>query len=74
MPRKAPDKVTEHRITFGNFGKGFSWIQQKEQAKINSIIKGVGSIAPSLGIIAVGGGFVWPLMLSIVGWHVGQSC
>ena len=53
--QKSTDKVTEHRITFGNLERAFL-DEQKEQAKINSIIKGVGSIAPSLGIIAVGGG------------------
>lgn len=55
MPRKAPDKVTEHRVTFGNKEREIiSAIQ--EQEKTNAIIKGVGSIAPSLGLIAVGGG------------------
>lgn len=57
MPRKAPDGkgVTEHRITFGNKEREFiSAI--REQEKTNAIIKGVGSIIPGLGIVAVAGG------------------
>lgn len=57
MPRKAPDKVTEHRITFGNLERAFL-DQQQEQAKRDSIIKGVASVGPSLGLVIIGGGIV----------------
>ena len=55
MPRKAPDNVTEHRITFGNLERAFL-DQQQEQAKTTAILKGVASVGPSLGIIVIGGG------------------
>jgi len=57
MPRKAPDNVTEHRITFGNLERSFL-DQQQEQAKTNAIIKGVASVGPSLGLVVIGGGIV----------------
>ena len=55
MPRKAPDNVTEHRITFGNLERAFL-DQQQERAKRDSIIKGVASVGPSLGLVVIGGG------------------
>jgi len=58
MPRKAPDKVTEHRITFGNLERAFL-DQQQEQAKRDSIIKGVASVGPTLGLVVIGGGIVF---------------
>lgn len=57
MPRKAPDGkgVTEHRITFGNKEREFI-SQIQEQEKTTAIIKGVGSIVPGLGVVAIAGG------------------
>jgi len=55
MPRKAPDNVTEHRITFGNLERDFL-DQQLKQDRTNSIIKGVASVGPSLGLVVIGGG------------------
>ena len=54
MPRKAPDGkgVTEHRITFGNKEREFI-SQIQEQEKTTAIIKGVGSIVPGLGVVAI---------------------
>lgn len=57
MPRKAPDKVMEHRVTFGNKEREII-SQLQEQEKINSIVKGVGSIGSGLGIVAIGGGLI----------------
>lgn len=58
MPRKAPNQVIEHRISFSDFER--DRVKELMQLqKTNSAVKGVTSSIQSVGSLVAGGGLLW---------------